>query len=126
MKRKVLNQAKVKMDGFDYDVTQAQTDGVRIEDPGTGKPIIMRSFEYRYPPNGLKPTKEQLLTPAYIQHLENGLWADGLEMILPPKVVFYKKGFRIFATCQEKKGMFIPREVQDQLIPLQTKIQTNG
>lgn len=125
MKRKILNQAKVKMDGFDYDVTQAQTDGVRIEDPGTGRPIIMRHFEYRYLPNGPKPTKEQLLTPDYIKHLENVLWADSLEMIMPPKVVFYNKGFKIFATCQAKKGNVIPGHATDQLQPLQTKIQQN-
>lgn len=126
MQRKILNQAKIKHEGFDYDVTQAQTDSFRLEDPATGQPVIMRHFEYRYPPSGPKPTKEQLLTTDYIRHLENGLWADALEMIMPPKVVFYEKGFRIFATCQAKKGNLIPWDKKDQLLPLQTKIQTNG
>ena len=52
MERKVINQVKVKIDGFDTDVVQAQTDTVRIEDPGIGRPIILKHFEYRYPPVG--------------------------------------------------------------------------
>lgn len=123
MERKITNQTKVKIDGFDTDVIQANTDGVRIEDPGVGKPIILKHFEYRYPPGQKRPRVDELLTPSYIKHLENGLWADGMEMIAPPRVVFYRKGFRIFATCQLKRGQSLPWDRKDELKPLQDKLQ---
>lgn len=128
MKRKILQQTKVKSDLHggqnDYEVTQAQTDGVKIEDSGSGKPIILRQFEFHFPPGFKgKPKKEEILTESYIKYLENFLWADALEMIMEPKVVFNEKGFKIFATCQARKGHLIPYDKKDQLRPLQDKIQ---
>lgn len=133
MKRKILNQTKfveknalnAPVKDIAWDATQAQTDGVRIEDGGTGRPIILRQFEFQFPPGFKgKPTKEEILTESYIKYLENFLWADALEMIMEPKVVFSEKGFKVFATCQVKKGNLIPGYAQDMLKPLQDIIQS--
>jgi hypothetical protein len=100
-----------------------ETEGHRIDEPGTGKPIILRRFQYaRNPAIKRKPTKEDVLTPGYIKYLENGLWADNMEMIMEPKVVIDKKHITVFATCQAKKGNLIESAHRDQLKPLQDKL----
>lgn len=128
MKRKITGKSKVKATFHggvnDYEVTQAQTDGVRIEDPGQGRPIIIRQLKYAYHPS-LKgrPSVEQLLTVDFRKYLNNILWLDSLELIQEPKVVFQQKEFIIFATCQAKRGAIIPREHIDKLRPLQDTLQ---
>lgn len=110
----------------DWEGHQMATEGERIEDPGMGRPIIVRSFEFNYPPDiKVKPTKEQILTKDYIRHLEILLWTDEMELIQEPKVAFNKKGFHVFATCQAKKGSMIPRSHSDSLRPLQEKLNSS-
>lgn len=93
-----------------------ETERQRIEDPATGKPVVLRQMRFQYTPwQKTKPKKSEILTLAYIKHLENLLWADNLEMIQFPKVTFTKKGFTIWATCQAKKGNIIPYHVEGQL-----------
>lgn len=132
MKRKILNQTKfveknaknAPVKDISWEATQAQTDGFRIEDGGYGRPIVLRQFEYQYPPGFIgKPLKEEILTEGYIKYLENGLWADNMEMIMEPKVVFSDTGFKVFATCQAKKGNLVPDYAQGMLKPLQNIIQ---
>lgn len=132
MKRKILQQTKfteqnakgAPVKDIPWEATQAQTDGTRIEDGGTGRPIILRQFEFQYPPGFSGTlTKENILTREYITYLENFLWADALEMIQEPRVVFEEKGFRVFATCQAKKGNLLPYHVKDGLKPLQDILQ---
>lgn len=132
MKRKILNKTTfVEKDAknapvkdITWEATQAQTDGEQIADWGSGKPTILRRFEFKFPPGFKgKPKKKDILTEGYIKHLENRLWADELEMVVEPKVAFTEGGFSVFATCQAKRGSLIPRYAQDQLIPLQDKLQ---
>lgn len=100
-----------------------ETEHQRIDEPGTGKPIILRQFKYaRNPAIKKKPTKDEILTPGYIKYLENGLWADNMEMIQDPKVVIDKKFITVFATCQAKRGNLINYAQRDQLKPLQEKL----
>ena len=105
--------------------TTMETERQKLEDPATGKPVILRQFRYQYAPWQKKqPKKSELLTKDYIKHLENQLWADNLEMIQFPKVTFTKKGFNIWATCQAKKGNSIPGYASDQLSrPLHERLQ---
>lgn len=105
-----------------------ETERHNIEDPGSGRPIILRKFEFKYPPGSkVVPTKKQLLTKEYIKHLEDRLWADNLELIQTPKVAFHTTGFTIFATCQAKKGNIIPGYASDALSsPLQDRLRDEG
>ena len=102
-----------------------ETEQQKLLDPASGEKIILRRVEHRYPP-GLqkKPKKKDLLTPAYIKHMENLLWADNLELIMFPKVTFNKRGFDIFFPCKPKKGNMIPSLFADTLsAPLHTRLQ---
>lgn len=100
------------------EVEQLETEPVRLEDPGTGKPVILRRFEFQLPPGVLEINKA-LLIKEHVKRLEVFLWKDELEMVLPPKLVLEKNGaFSIFATCQSKKGSLIlskPQLIQDAI-----------
>lgn len=79
-------------------------------DQGDGRPIILRTFEYRFPP-GIQyiPKAEDILTEGYLKFLESQLYfVDELDLVMAPKVAIDEKGFRIFATCQARKGSIIP------------------
>lgn len=102
---------------------QVETGEQRLDDPGTGKPIILRRFEFSYNPAiKYRPTKKDILTKDYLRFLDNRLWADELELIAEPRVVFGDTSFSVFVTCQAKKGSRIPDYAQDQLKPLQNKL----
>lgn len=82
-----------------------QTDPSLMHDTGKGEPVVIRLFEFKFPPT-LKelPTKEQILTVEYIKHLQTLLWADSLRLVMEPRVVIDKEGCKIFAPCQARAG----------------------
>lgn len=82
-----------------------QTDEKLMHDKGKGEPVLIRLFEFRLSPaiEGL-PTKEQILTPEYIKHLKATLWADGLRLVMEPRVIIDKESIKIFAPCQAAMG----------------------
>lgn len=82
-----------------------RTDENIMHDKGIGETISIRLFEFIFPPD-IKdlPTKEQILTPEYIKHLQTQLWGDGLRLVMEPKVVIDKEGCKIFAPCQATIG----------------------
>jgi hypothetical protein len=99
--------------------------GVRLVDPGEGKPVIVKCFSFSFPPTQIAkvPNKKQLME-YHRKHIVPYLWKDGLELredIKPLKLLIDKKTntFKIFATCAFKKGMLVPSRVQDELKPLQ-------
>lgn len=111
------------LDKYNYYGSTMEAEPQQIKDGGYGRPIIVRRFQFKFPltQKGI-PTKEQLITPEYKKYLENALWADNLEMIQEPRLVYEKGGFSVFATCQAKKGNKIPDAYIDQLRPLQDKL----
>lgn len=107
------------------DVSQIQTEGVKIHDDQSGEVILIRKIDFTYTPlvaanKHLKPKKADILTKDYIKHLEIRLWGDALEMIEPykgfsnPRVVFTKKGFTVVVACKPKPGNIIPYELLQQ------------
>ena len=85
-----------------------QTDTSLMHDKGTGENIVIRNFEFKLNPEiKVPPTKEQILTPEYIKHLQTLLWADSLRLVLEPRVVIDKEYIRIFAPCQARTGATI-------------------
>lgn len=82
-----------------------QTEEKSIHDKGKGEPVLIRLFEFRLSPLlETLPTKEQILTPEYIKHLQVQLWSDGLRLIMEPRVVIDKESIKIFAPCQATMG----------------------
>lgn len=93
------------------------TDEKIMHDQGTGKPIVIRLFEFKFPPTlETLPTKEQILTPEYIKQVQTLLWADSLRLVMEPRVVIDKEGCKIFAPCEARTGAnFIdePKTIQE-------------
>ena len=82
-----------------------QTDEKLMHDSGKGEPVLIRLFEFRLSPTiETLPTKEQVLTPEYIKHLKTLLWADGLRLLMEPRLVIDKESIKIFAPCQASMG----------------------
>ena len=82
-----------------------QTEEKSIHDKGKGEPVLIRLFEFRLSPLlETLPTKEQILTPEYIKHLQVQLWSDGLRLIMEPRVMIDKESIKIFAPCQATMG----------------------
>ena len=96
-----------------WDVQQAEvhSDISFKEDDGSGRPIILRQFDYVFPPgNQHRPSEDDILTPGYLKFLEAQLYfVDELDLVQKPKVMIGKDGFKIFATCQARKGSIIPQ-----------------
>ncbi len=81
------------------------TEGKLMHDQGTGEPVVIRLFEWKLPPTLDKlPTKEEILTPSYLKHLQTELWADALRLVMEPRVVIDKESIKIFAPCQAASG----------------------
>ena len=82
-----------------------QTEDKSIHDKGKGEPVLIRLFEYRFPPTlEVLPTKEQILTPEYIKQIKVQLWGDGLRLIMEPRVFIDKESCKVFAPCQSTTG----------------------
>lgn len=76
-KERVGETQKTSIDDVTWDANTVQTEGVRIEDPGTGKPVILRHFFFKAKPGPVKPTKMQLFSENK-RLIETTLWGDGL------------------------------------------------
>lgn len=101
-------------------------------DPGTGKPYIIRFFEFKFDVSMLHKLKEHKIPVPNNQELFNSvwpqirvmLWGDGLvavqEAELPPKIVIEKRKFKVAIVCQAKFGNTIidkVRTLNDYLHP---------
>jgi hypothetical protein len=88
-----------------------QTDEKLMHDKGSGEPVIIRLFEFKFPPTlEVLPTKEQILTPEYLKYLNVQLWSDSLRLVMEPRVVIDKTGCKIFAPCQARAGATLMEE----------------
>lgn len=84
---------------------QDRTDDSSIHDTGKGEPIVIRLFEYKFPPTlETLPTEEQILTPEYLKELNVQLWADALRVVMKPRVAITKEGCKVFVPCQATSG----------------------
>lgn len=80
---------------------------------GSGKPIIMRFFEFQVNPEMMKyaqPTNQDLFN-AHAQQIKHFLWKDGLVPyeFIEPRIIWSKKkdGYKIMVTCEAKTGVAI-------------------
>ena len=108
-------------DTNEWEGADMQTDSVPLANDGSGKPIILRTFDFDLPPLEKEnfPTKQQLLDFHYSKIIAF-LWRDELVPCQKLKLMFSKdkKHFRIFATCQAKVGsniLEVPELIQNKL-----------
>ena len=88
-----------------------QTGDSSIHDTGKGEAIVIRQFEFKLNPTLEKlPTAEEIITPEYLKDLNIQLWADGLRLVMKPRVAIDKEKCIIFAPCQARAGSTILEE----------------
>lgn len=104
-------QADIKADGWEGE--EALVHSTPLVEDGSGPTVLVRKFDFAIPPNVQLPAKEKLLE-FHRSKVLAFLWADELEPIkdLRIQIAKNKRGFRIFATCQAKKGSRIYEQPQ--------------
>lgn len=104
---------------------ELEVKGDPLIDNGTGRPIIMRFFEFKANPETfkLKPSNQELFN-AHAQQIRLFLWKDGLEpvTVIEPKIIRDKIGYKIAITCQPKLGVALNERPET----LQQLIKPNG
>ncbi len=91
-----------------------------IIDPGTGKALVLRVFEFGMNPDykGRRPCKQDIFNMHWRQ-LSTILWSDGLvpKEDLNPRLEFIKGNkYQIFLLCKPRSGTMIaekPKTLQD-------------
>lgn len=108
-----FEQQAGKADWYGRDV---YTQSKPMIDPGTGKEVIIRKFEFGLNPlyKGNKPNKQDIFNMHWRQ-LRNILWGDGLVPMesVPPRVEFRDNNvYWIFLTCEARLNTVIADKVQ--------------
>jgi len=58
--------------------SEQQTDLKTLSDSGKGEPVLIRFKKFQFKPDLRKlPTKEQLITPEFVKHIDAELWGHG-------------------------------------------------
>ena len=95
------------VEGYEY-ASSLETEGVRLNDPSTGKTVSIRVFEFKMNPDAVKnfPTDHQHLFNAHAKQIQTILWGDGLRPLdeFPPRVIIKKKErkYQIFVPCEAR------------------------
>lgn len=104
--------------------TTVETDGVPMFDPGIGRPLILRTFEFAVKPSQVgqkRPTNAELFNFHWPQ-IRDMIRFDGLieNRDIAPRVVIGKKRYRIFVLCEPKFRTMInetPQTLQQIIKP---------
>lgn len=118
-------ETKGGVDDTVWNANSIETEGVRINDPGEGPPVVLRHFFFTAKPGPVKPTKMQLFAENK-RLIEATLWGDGLvpredtkieihtsngakkvSQALYAKMKQVKADFVIMVLCEAKKGVMI-------------------
>lgn len=101
----VKEDAEVGIGEHKWYGTEDRTEDKSIHDEGKGEPVVIRLFEFKFRPNLEKlPTKEELLTPEYLKHIDTELWGDALRRVMEPRIDITKDGCKIFVPCVARTG----------------------
>lgn len=99
---------------------------IPLIDAGTGKPYIIRQFEFSFNPEMAKkiqdkkypaPTKQELFNSNWRQ-IQVMLWGDGLVPYqgVEPRMIVGKKKYKIILLCEPRTGVVVankPRTLQE-------------
>lgn len=106
-----------------YDVKQGEVHSdIHLEDDeGSGKTIVVRSFDFKANPQAFKdhtPSKQELFN-THAHQIEAILWNDGLEVMtdVRPQVILSKRrtGYRIVVGAEPRRGHIITKRDQKKV-----------
>ena len=87
------------------------TQGTPLIDPGTGKTVAIRVFQYKIDPGKRRefPNDRQVIFNSHVREISRILWGDGLRPFdgaAPRVIVDRKKGmYQIFVPCESRSGV---------------------
>lgn len=98
-------------DWYGREVTTGAEDGVQMVDSATGKPMVLRVFEFKKDKRvqkemrakGIAVTRQQLFTYHWPQ-IKATIWGDGLveNRDVEPRVMIDKGSYKIIILCEAK------------------------
>jgi len=94
---------------------QLETKSDPLIDSGTGRPYIIRQFDFTFKPGMKKfPTKQDLFN-AHWPQIRVLLWSDGLvaNEDVEPRVLMNKKKYKIILLCEPKFGRVVMDKPQN-------------
>lgn len=99
---------------------KAETEGFSIQDPGEGKAVFLRIYEFKRNPAVQLPSQQEIFN-AHWNQIRDFLWKDGLRAIegISPRIVITGDTYRIFTAAEAKAGVTIletPKTLQKALI----------
>ena len=105
----------VKTENENWHGTDLRAKSTPIMDPGVGKPLIIRSFEFSRNPEFKGTITKQDLFNMHWRQLRVMLWGDGLvpREDINPRIEFMRNNkYRIFITCEPRLGTFVQESPQ--------------
>lgn len=102
-----------------------QTEGAPLIDPGTGKTVSIRVFQFKMNPEKIKsfPNDKQAIFNSHAKQIATILWGDGLMPLdgVSPRVIIDRKKalYNIFVPCEARMNvMWIdkPKNLSEELI----------
>lgn len=100
-----VNTFGVEKDGIDWTGEDINVKSDPIVDPGTGKPYLLRIFEFAKNPEFKGKITKQDLFNMHWRQIRNVLWGDGLVAteLVNPRVEFTKDNkYRIFILAEPR------------------------
>ncbi len=114
--------SKDLFEGAKYEMMEAETESVPLVNPATGKPVIIRRFEYKAPDYTIDWPSEEDIKYIHQRSIEQFLYKDELKLFDELRVIIHKdkNTFEIFAPCEPLTSSYIeekPNTLQEILKP---------
>lgn len=111
LEEKMSRKLEKDFEGNEWYGAQLEAEKTPLIDPGTGKPIILRMFDFKFDPTVKRmPTKQELFT-AHAKQVMTLLWADGLRPFEGenPRVTIdaKKRTYRIVVVAEPRLGTMV-------------------
>ncbi len=110
---------------YGREISTGGEDGTQMVDSGTGKPFILRTFEFGINPQtskmfkdlNVRPSKQEIFNSHWPQ-IRTVLWGDGLvaNEDVEPRIVIGADKYQIFVLCEPKMRTMVaerPQTLQD-------------
>ena len=119
------------VEGYDFGA-DLDVKGVPLIDPGEGKTISIRVFDFKMNPQNIRhfPSNKQTVFSAHAKQISTILWGDGLQPLesVAPRVIIDKRkaSYRIFVACEAQRGVLFssqnqPKNLSEELAKEQLK-----
>src|SRR3990167_725739 len=123
--------SKDLFEGAKMDIMEAETESVPLVNPATGKPVIIRRFEYDVPPYTIDWPTEEEIRYIHQKSIEKFLYKDELKLFDELRVIIHKdkNKFEIFAPCEPLTSSYIvekPHTLQEIIKPTKKNDNSRG